>query len=106
MAILGKTYTDSTNELWAALAENVSGELNSSTGRLDFLAKVQAGKMVVLNTFDSVPVGFSMVGDHAYAVTGYNTSTGRFTLQNPWGSYAEISYSDLAANYEWWDATA
>ena len=35
------------------------------------------------NSADTLPYG--LYGSHAYAVTGYNASTGDFTLYNPWG---------------------
>lgn len=42
-----------------------------------------AGYPVVLAT--DKPSSSFIVSDHAYAVVGYNASTGNFTLLNPWG---------------------
>jgi hypothetical protein len=42
-----------------------------------------AGKFVILSTVS--PASSEIVGDHDYAVVGYNASTGMFELLNPWG---------------------
>jgi hypothetical protein len=41
-----------------------------------------------------------LVGGHAYVVTGYNASTDRFTLFNPWGSThpAPLTWQQLQSN--------
>ncbi len=49
-----------------------------------FVTAFTAGKLI---TFGSVsnPVDRSVVGNHAYAVVGYDQNTGQVTLFNPWG---------------------
>ena len=50
---------------------------------------VTSGKAVTISTDtssasdDSLPYG--LYGNHAYAVIGYNSANGNFTLYNPWG---------------------
>ena len=39
---------------------------------------------IVSNAADD-SLTFGLYGNHAYAVTGYNSATGKFTLSNPWG---------------------
>ena len=48
-------------------------------------------------TADTLPYG--LYGSHAYAVIGYNASTGLFTLYNPWGfdQPGVLSWSQLEA---------
>jgi hypothetical protein len=53
------------------------------------IADIQAGDMITIgtkspdnNTFFS---GTNIVEDHMYYVSGYDASTGLFTLENPWG---------------------
>jgi hypothetical protein len=48
----------------------------------------QAGQPVVLGTPDTdntVQTGVHVVEKHVYAVIGYDSSSGQFTLYNPWG---------------------
>jgi hypothetical protein len=50
------------------------------------------------NSDDSLPYG--LYGCHAYAVTGYDSRTGDFTLYNPWGfdqPTAPLSWAQLQA---------
>ncbi|MFN9659926.1 MAG: pre-peptidase C-terminal domain-containing protein [Cyanobacteriota bacterium] len=69
------------------------------------IAAVNAGRSLWLasfgNTFDSSDKR-NLVSGHAFAITGYNASTGRFIIANPWGPgdafYAgvfESSWRDL-----------
>ena len=41
-----------------------------------------------------------LVGGHAYTVSGYNSSTGKFTLHNPWGFShpAPLTWSQLVSS--------
>ena len=42
-------------------------------------------------------LSYGLYGSHAYAVTGYNSRTGTFTLYNPWGNHqpAALTWSQL-----------
>jgi hypothetical protein len=49
------------------------------------------------NSNDTLPYG--LYGDHAYGVIGYSSSTGLFTLYNPWGmdQPQQVTWADLDA---------
>ena len=76
--------------------------LNTLTGRTGYLADNSAtdtqalkyGNLVVVGTGSSTG-NVNIVADHAYAVIGYNASTGMYTLYNPWG------IQQAAANHVW-----
>jgi hypothetical protein len=55
---------------------------------------------VTIGTNDSTMAGSSLVGDHAYMVLGYDSTSGLFQLYNPWGFYQPppLSWGQLQAN--------
>jgi hypothetical protein len=66
-----------------------------------------AGRSVVVNTNGSTASG--IVGNHSYILTGYNYSTNRYMLYNPWGgdgSQVELTRAQIADNFSTWDAIA
>jgi hypothetical protein len=72
---------------------------------------VTTGKMVALAS-KSAPVTPGVVGNHAYAIVGYNTTTRRYTLFNPWGvgnsgapGLLTFTWSQIVANFDYWDST-
>jgi hypothetical protein len=67
-----------------------------------------AGRSVVVNSNDS-GVASGIVANHSYVLTGYNYSTGRYMLYNPWagsGATIELTKAQLADNFGSWDAIA
>jgi len=50
------------------------------------IADLKAGDLVTIASVSSPPDSSHLVGDHDYYVTGYNASTQRFTVVNPWGA--------------------
>ena len=76
--------------------------LNTITNRTGYLADnastdsaaLRYGNMIVVGTGKNTG-NANIVGDHAYAVLGYNASTGYYTLFNPWG------IQQAAANHVW-----
>jgi hypothetical protein len=67
-----------------------------------------AGRSVVVNSNDS-GVASGIVANHSYILTGYNYSTGRYMLYNPWagsGATIELTKAQLADNFGSWDAIA
>lgn len=56
----------------------------SGTSKQTLINALNSGNAVTIGTNSSVNAG--LVGGHAYVVTGYNASTDRFTLFNPWGN--------------------
>jgi hypothetical protein len=80
--------------------------VSSISDKNTLISKINAGQMIVLNTLDVLPASSTLVADHSYAVTGYNSMTGRFSLYNPHGTnHASLTWSEISANFEWWDAT-
>jgi Calpain family cysteine protease/Bacterial pre-peptidase C-terminal domain len=66
-----------------------------------------AGRSVVMNTNGSTASG--IVGNHSYILTGYNYSTGKYVLYNPWGgsdSRVELTRAQIADNFSTWDSIA
>ena len=50
-----------------------------------------AGKAVTIGTVNRPASSTGLYGDHAYNVLSYNSSTGLFTLYNPWGTISRRS---------------
>ena len=74
-----------------------------------FVSAYSAGKRIGFASF-STPVALSgIVGNHAYAVVGYNTSAQTVTLFNPWGiefGLTTLNWSQIQQNFEYFDRTA
>jgi hypothetical protein len=70
----------------------------SSTSKQTLINSLGSGRAVTIGTNGTV--GSGLVGSHAYTITGYNASTDRFTLYNPWGNTHPnpLSYDQLVAN--------
>jgi hypothetical protein len=56
----------------------------SAVNKTTFTAAFTAGKYITFGS-DDRPIDAGVVGDHAYAVVAYNTTTQQVTLFNPWG---------------------
>jgi hypothetical protein len=122
--------------LWVALAEKAFAEqLGNSYGNLNsgdpsnglhtivdhaapYSTPVNAGSIayawshnefVILNS-KSNPTSANIVSGHGYAVVGYNSSTGLFTLFNPWGTtssgYTPMPNTNGQPAYGWFTAPA
>jgi hypothetical protein len=71
--------------VWAlrAITGKPTSEYNINPA--DVAAAWNAGQLIVLSTPNS-PANPNVVGDHAYAVVGYNAANSQpFTIFNPWG---------------------
>ncbi len=83
------------------LGHNASSYSLTSTTQQAMISAIESGEAVTIgtdsssNNADTLPYG--LYGAHAYAVIGYNTSTGVFTLYNPWGcdQPGGLTWSDL-----------
>ncbi len=66
---------------------------------------LNAGNAVTAGTKTSVPS--NLVASHAYAITAYNSSTGQFTVYNPWGFKhpAPMNWSQLQAGFSMFTTT-
>ncbi|MCT7959405.1 C2 family cysteine protease, partial [Laspinema sp. D1] len=127
------TYTNSSNELWVALAEKAYAQINEAgwigqdgtnsykgieggwmhssvtqisnwSGSIDYLQSASQilqdfnnGKVVTFGSYgqDSTK-GSPVASGHAYTMVGYNQSTGKLKLFNPWGSEGGYEYGDSA----------
>jgi hypothetical protein len=60
-----------------------------------------ANQPVSVGTISSPSYG--LIGTHAYAIIGYNSVQGTFTLYNPWGSSqpSPLTWAQLVANCTW-----
>ncbi len=80
---------------------------------------VQSGKLLGLGSKQDGYVASNIVGNHNYVITGYNATTQKFTLFNPWGvaggygsDYSfkdgtlELSWSQITANFFAWTSIA
>ncbi len=59
---------------------------SSSSAKQALISAVTSGKAVTIGTVTNPASGTGLYGNHAYNVLSYNSSTGKFTLYNPWGS--------------------
>lgn len=76
------------------------------------IAAVNSGAIVTIGS-KAAPTLSSVVGSHAYAITGYDPVTKTFTLFNPWGinngtnkpGIIKLSFAQLQANFSAWNRT-
>jgi hypothetical protein len=81
---------------------------SGSTSLSTFATAWSAGKLIGLASYTSPPSP-SVVGDHAYAVVGFDAATSTVTLFNPWGienGLLTLSWSQVQANFQYFDRTA
>ena len=81
---------------------------SGATSLTTFTTAWNAGKMICLITYASPPTS-GIVGNHAYAVVGYDAATQTVTLFNPWGSnygLTTLTWSQVQANFSYFDRTA
>jgi len=115
---LGKSGRDGTNRYAAieggwmfntnsqVLGYNSTNYPLSSTSKQTLINSLSGGNAVTIGT--NANVGAGLVGGHAYVITGYNASTDRFNLYNPWGSShpSPLSWQQLQANCSQFIVTA
>jgi hypothetical protein len=98
--------------IYAALGQ-VTGQstspftMTASTGSFTtFVNAWNAGKLIGFASYTSPP---NVVGNHAYAVVGYNASNQTVTLFNPWGieyGLTTLTWSQMQQNFQYFDRTA
>jgi len=84
-------------------AENYPTNITQSS----FTSALAAGTLFTLASSPSGNSSLGIVGDHDYAVLGYNATTQTFTLLNPWGwnntsgypGILTLTWAQLAANF-------
>jgi hypothetical protein len=92
---------------------NGSGSSTSfSFSHNDVVSAFNSGRLVCLDTVWS-PTNSQVVGNHAYAMVGYDAGTDTFSLFNPWGldnghdsGVIQLSWSDIATDYDAFDSTS
>jgi hypothetical protein len=62
------------------------------------VSQVQAGRMVWLDSKNTTAPG--IVQNHVYVVTGYNAATQTFSTWNVWGYGQQLTWSQVAANFD------
>jgi hypothetical protein len=90
---------------------NQSGNsFTPSSAFTNFVADYNAGSLFEFNSMTTPPLS-TVVGNHAYAVVGYNATTQSITLFNPWGATSgtttpeliTLSWAQVQANFLSWD---
>lgn len=79
------------------LGYNSTNHSMASTSKQTLVNAVNANQSVTIGTTTSTA---ALVKGHAYIVTGYNPSTDKFTLHNPWGVShpSPMTWAQLQAN--------
>ncbi len=78
----------------------------ATTTQQTLINAIANGQAVTAGTKTTVASG--LVATHAYSITAYNSSTGRFTLHNPWGNThpAPLTWAELQTNFSMFTTTA
>lgn len=100
--------------IYAALGQ-ITGQSTSpftmTTGATSFQTFVTAytsNKMIGFAS-KSTPASSQVVGNHAYAVVGYNATNQTITLFNPWGieyGLVTMTWADIQGSFSYFDRTA
>jgi hypothetical protein len=80
---------------------------SGSSSFTTFVNAYNAGKSIGFAS-KSAPTSSSVVGNHAYAVVGYNAANQTVTLFNPWGieyGLVTMSWSQIQQNFSYFDRT-
>ncbi len=80
----------------------------NSDGFTSFLSAFNQGKLIGFASLSS-PSSSQVVGNHAYAVVGYDTTNQIVTLFNPWGieyGLVTMTWSQIQSNFFYFDQTA
>jgi hypothetical protein len=81
---------------------------SSATNFNVFVTAFSQGKMIEFAS-KSTPASNAVVGNHAYAVVGYNATAKTITLFNPWGTnYAMVTmtWAQIQGSFSYFDRTA
>jgi hypothetical protein len=99
--------------IYAALG-HITGQATTAfaypTGATSFTTFVDAynqGKMIGFAS-KSAPASNQVVGNHAYAVVGYDAANGTVTLFNPWGieyGLVTMTWSQIQGSFQYFDRT-
>ena len=81
---------------------------SSTSGFQTFVTAYTANKMIGFASM-STPASSSVVGNHAYAVVGYNATNQTITLFNPWGveyGLVTMTWAQIQGSFSYFDRTA
>ncbi|MEB3294239.1 MAG: C2 family cysteine protease, partial [Synechococcales bacterium] len=81
--------------------------------RVVLINSLNAGAKITMGTLDFDLADSRVVADHEYSLVGYNSTTGRFKLFNPWGTDSgaanpgilELTWDEIQANFGYWSRT-
>jgi hypothetical protein len=81
------------------LGYNATDYIMTSTSKQVAVSALAAKKAVTIGTLQWSGTNLGLYASHAYAIIGYNASTDKFTLYNPWGSNqpGQLTWSQLQA---------
>jgi len=82
---------------------------SSTSGFTTFVTAWNAGKSIGFASKTTPASGSGVVGSHAYAVIGYNSTNQTITLYNPWGpNYATLTmtWTQIQASFSYFDRIA
>jgi hypothetical protein len=81
------------------LGYNATDYIMTSTNKQVAVSALAAKKAVTIGTLQWSGTNLGLYSSHAYAIIGYNASTDKFTLYNPWGSNqpGQLTWSQLQA---------
>ena len=80
-----------------ALGHAAASYSMTNSAQQTLINAVTGGKAVTIGTVSSPTSGTGLYGNHAYNIIAYSSSTGLFTLYNPWGSNQpnQLTWSQL-----------
>ncbi|MBD2056675.1 pre-peptidase C-terminal domain-containing protein [Oculatella sp. FACHB-28] len=114
------SYQGINNGWFGDAIRDITAKSSSIRNSLNFDTLVNAfaaGKMIGVNSKASGQISSTVVYNHVYVLTDYNSSTQKFTLFNPWGvsggyengsskpGTLNITWNELTANFSSWDSS-
>jgi hypothetical protein len=94
-----------TEQILGRSADSGYGQVSDS-GLNQIVQAIQDGAAIIVGTTSTAGAssGLGLVSNHAYAVTGYDATTQRFQLANPWGTRnpQSLSWDQLKQNIDCW----
>ena len=93
---------------------NASSSTTASFTQTALINLINSNKVVTISGFNNLATNSNAgetqistaVQGHVYAITGYNSATGRFSIRNPWGSqHLSLTYSQLLQLNGWISST-
>jgi hypothetical protein len=80
----------------------------ATLSKTSVIAAFNAGKLVAFSSKKDqadIPSSVGVVAHHVYALVGYNPTTQKFTLYNPWGSELTLSWTQMTQGFRAWHYT-